>query len=279
MSAYQSIKVSLIDIPEGRLREVDQDWAECLTAMFADMGQKTPIDVVTSGKRFTLVAGAHRLTAAKIARWKDIDARILEPEDGQSADSLRLHEVVENLARKEFNALERCEALTELKRIYEALHPETRKGGKFGNQHTGGQRRLSDIVSFSQHAADSTGLSSRSIERAIAIFTGLSPEIRERLKGTAYAQKQSDLKTLAGLDADTQAQVLELILGDRPAVSSIADAVLKISGQEPESDTLKRQKTVSQYLPRLDRHFRANLFRGFKDEIVELVKKEGWLDG
>ncbi len=247
MSAYQSIKVSLIDIPEGRLRDVDQDWAECLAGMFQETGQKTPIDVVANGRRFT-------------------------------ADELRLHEILENLGRKDFNALERCEALAEMKRIYEALHPETKNGGKRGNQHTGGEKRQIAIFAFCQNATDTTGLSRRSVELAIQIFGALSPETRERLKGTAYAQKQSDLKALAGLHAGDQAHVLDLILGDRPAVSSIADAILKISGQEPESDTLKRQKTVSQYLPRLDRHFRANLFRGFKDEIIELVKKEGWLD-
>lgn len=281
MSAYQSIKVSLIDIPEGRLRHVDQDWAECLAGMFQETGQKTPIDVIASGKRFTVVAGAHRLTAAKIAKWKDIDARVLEPQGEHAAEELRLHEVLENLARKDFNALERSEALFELKRIYEVLHPDTKAGGDRKSQaakNKGENQNASVAPAFCISAADNTGLSRRSIELAVQIFTGLSPETRERLKGTAYAQKQSDLKALAGLHADDQAHVLELILGDRPAVSSIADAILKISGQEPESDTLKRQKTVSQYLPRLDRHFRANLFRGFKDEIIELVKKEGWLD-
>ncbi len=278
MSAYQSIKVSLIDIPEGRLRDVDQDWAECLAGMFQETGQKTPIDVVANGRRFTLVAGAHRLTAAGIAKWKDIDARVLEPQGEQAADELRLHEILENLGRKDFNALERCEALAEMKRIYEALHPETKNGGKRGNQHTGGEKRQIAIFAFCQNATDTTGLSRRSVELAIQIFGALSPETRERLKGTAYAQKQSDLKALAGLDADTQAQVLELILGDRPAVSSIADAVSKISGKAPESDSEKRFRTVCDYLPNLPKASRLGVFRQHRAEIIELVKKEGWLD-
>ncbi len=105
----------------------------------------------------------------------------------------------------------------------------------------------------------------------------MSPETRERLKGTAYAQKQSDLKALAGLDADTQAQVLELILGDRPAVSSIADAVLKISGKAPESDSEKRFRTVCDYLQSAE-SIAPGVFRQHRVEIIELVKKEGWLD-
>ncbi len=278
MSAYQSIKVSLIDIPEGRLRGVDQDWAECLAGMFQETGQKTPIDVIANGNRFTLVAGAHRLTAAGITKWKNIDARVLEPQGEQAADELRLHEILENLGRKEFNALERCEALAEMKRIYEALHPETKNGGKRGNQHTGGEKRQTAIFAFCQNATDTTGLSRRSVELAVQIFGALSPSTRERLKGTNYAQKQSDLKALAGLGADTQAQVLELILGERPAVSSIADALVKLSGKTPESDTEKRFRTVSEYLPRLTPASRNSVFRQYRDEIVALVKKEGWLD-
>ncbi len=278
MSAYQSIKVSLIDIPEGRLRGVDQDWAECLAGMFQETGQKTPIDVIANGNRFTLVAGAHRLTAAGIAKWKNIDARVLEPQGEQAADELRLHEILENLGRKEFNALERCEALAEMKRIYEVLHPETKHGGKRGNQHIGGERRQDPIFGFCQNATEATGLSRSSVALAVQIFMGLTPNTRERLKGTAYARKQSDLKVLAGLDANTQAQVLELILGDRPAVSSIADALVKLSGKMPESDTEKRFRTVSEYLPRLTPASRNSVFRQYRDEIVALVKKEGWLD-
>jgi ParB family chromosome partitioning protein len=279
LSAYQSIKVSLIDIPEGRLRDVDQDWAECLAGMFQETGQKTPIDVVANGRRFTLVAGAHRLTAAGIAKWKDIDVRVLDPQGEQAADELRLHEILENLGRKDFNALERCEALAEMKRIYEALHPDTKNGGDRKSQAAKNKRENQNaIFAFCSSAKDSTGLSRRSVELAVQIFDGLSPETRERLKGTAYAQKQSDLKALAGLDADTQAQVLELILGDRPAVSSIADAVLKISGKAPESDSEKRFRTVCDYLPNLPKASRLGVFRQHRVEIIELVKKEGWLD-
>ncbi|MBD8890927.1 ParB N-terminal domain-containing protein [Labrenzia suaedae] len=276
---YQSIKVSLIDIPDGRIRDVDQEWAECLAAMFGELGQKTPIDVVAAGNRFTVVAGAHRLTAAKIAKWNEIEARVLTEEGGVlEAHDYRLHEIMENLARKDFTALERCESLAEMKRIYEQLHPETKHGGKRGNQHTGGMDRQVAIFAFCQNASESTGLSRRSVELAVQIFEGLSPETRERLKGTDFARKQSDLKALAGLSAETQAKVLGLILGEKPEAGSIAEALALIDGRKPESDDEKRRQTVASYLPKLGKPFRAVLFRGFKAEILELVRKEGWLD-
>jgi len=278
MSAYQSIKLSLIDVPADRLRDVDQDWAECLAGMFIETGQKTPIDVVASDKRFTLVAGAHRLSAAKIAKWKMIEARLLEPQGVGAVDDLRLHEILENLGRKDFNPLERCEALFEMKRIYEALHPEAKHGGKRGNQHIGGQKRQVAIFAFCQNASDATGLSRRSVELAVQIFEGLTRETRERLKGTALAEKQSDLKALSCLEPQMQADVLDQVLAENPSAGSIADAVFVINGRKKLSDSEKRFKTVSEYLPRLTPAIRKNVFRQHKKEIVALVKQEGWLD-
>ncbi|MCV0428301.1 MAG: ParB N-terminal domain-containing protein [Roseibium sp.] len=279
MSAYQSIKVSLIDIPEGRLRDVDQEWAECLSAMFLETGQKTPIDVRVEGKRFEVVAGAHRLTAARLAKWKEIEARVLEPQGEQAADEFRLHEILENLGRKDFNALERCEAFFEMKRVYDALNPVSKRGGDRRSQAAKNkQENQTEIFSFCSAASETTGLTDRAVRMAIAIFNGLSPLTRERLKGTAFASKQSDLKALSTLTPGQQNSVLDLILGDEPKAASIADALIVVEGRKVESDSEKRFKTVCDYLPNLPPASRRNLFRLHKEEIVALVKKEGWLD-
>lgn len=276
--ADTTIKISLIDVPETRLRPVDPDWAATLADMIREAGHKTPIDVVSEGERFRLVAGEHRLEAFKLLKRKEIACRVLTPTTDQPAEELRLHEILENLGRKDFNALERCEALFELKRIYEALHPQTKHGGKRGNQHTGGEKRQVAIFAFCQNAEDSTGLSWRSIALAVQIYKGLSSATRERLKGTAFADKQSDLKALAELDHDAQAKVLDLVLGELPKAGSIADAKLLLSGRPPEKDTEKLLKRVGDILPSLPRAARFAVFRNHKKDIITLVKKEGWLD-
>lgn len=280
MSAYQSIKISLIDIPDGRLRDVEPDWANCLAGMFAEIGQKTPIDVVANGKRFLLVAGAHRLEAAKRAKWREIEARILEPSAEHAVDELRLHEILENLGRKDLIALERCEALSELKRVYEALHPDSKNGGDRKSQAAKNKRENQNaIFAFCSSASETTGLARRTVELAVQIFDGLSPASRERLKGTPFAEKQSDLKALADLDAEVQSKVLDLILGELPKAKSIADALLILDGRNPETATDRVLRSACDNLSKLPRASRMVVFKLHRKEIVELVKREGWLDG
>ncbi|QDG74427.1 ParB N-terminal domain-containing protein [Labrenzia sp. PHM005] len=277
--ADTAIKISLIDVPENRLREFDPEWANTLAGMIQEAGHKTPIDVAANGNRFRLVAGEHRLAAFIILKRKEIACRVLTPETDQPAEELRLHEILENLGRKDFNALERCEALFELKRVYEALHPETKNGGDRKSKAIQAKREnQNEIFSFCFSAAENTGLTVRSVQIAVAIFKSLSPASREHLKGTSFADKQSDLKALAELDHETQAKVLDLILGDHPKAGSIADAKLILSGRPAPKETEKLLNRVSSILPNLPRASRFAVFRQHKKDIIDLVKKEGWLD-
>lgn len=248
LRVYQPIKLSQIDIPEDRIREVDQDWAECLRDMFKEMGQKTPIDVVENGKRYTLVAGAHRFTAAKLARWREINARVLEPSSEHSADEIRLHEILENLGRKNFNALERCEALSELKRVYEDLHPSARRGGDRKSQRFKNKdENQMAIFAFCKNAAETTGLSERSIRFAVQVFDALSPTTRERLKGTQFAEVQADLRALGRLDPEIQGKVMDLVTGDEPEAATIKDALTLLDGGDPRqrpTEFSEEQSTV-----------------------------------
>ena len=279
MSVYQSIKLSLIDIPDDRIRDVDQDWAECLRDMFREMGQKTPIDVVENGKRYSLVAGAHRLTAAKLARWREINARVLEPSSERSADELRLHEILENLGRKNFNALERCEALSELKRVYEVLHPKARRGGDRKSQRFKNKdENQMAIFAFCKNAAETTGLSDRSIRFAVQIFDNLAPATRERLKGTQFAQTQADISALGRLDPEMQGRVMDLVTGEEPEAATIRDALALLEGRRPETETDRIFRRSLNSFSKLPKSSRRVFFRLHKQEILEFVKGEGWLD-
>lgn len=286
------IPVNKILVPEGRLRLVDEEWAALIGAAMVEIGQKTPIDVVADGDGYRLVAGGHRLRGAQIVKMKTIEARILSPDEGQTPDDLRLHEIMENLARKDFNALERCEALFELKRIYEAKHPETKKGGDRKSQAARDkQENQMAIFAFCSSAAESTGLSDRSVRLAVQIFEGLSPSTRERLRGSSLALKQSELKALSAKTPEEQAKLLDLILGPvaaressgedeeeaRPA--NVAEAERLANGLPVLSDNDKVLRATQGGLVKLTKTTRQILFETYKDEILELVRAKGWLNG
>jgi ParB family chromosome partitioning protein len=278
MPTFADVPLRAIRVPDNRLRTFDPDWAAVLAEMFKDSGQQTPIDLVPEGKGFVLVSGLHRLEAAKLLKWSEITAQIVPEDCSPSRDVLRRRELLENLARKDLNALERCGGLAELKDVHERLYPETRHGGKRGNQHTGGEKRQVAIFAFCHHAAETTGLSDRAVRLAITIWNGLSEDSRMRLKGTPTAEKQSELKALSELAAETQFKVLDLILAPVPKAFSVADALVVLTGRSPLSEADKLFKSVSNNLSKLTTSGRAAVFRQHRSEILDLARREGWFD-
>jgi hypothetical protein len=82
-----------------------------------------------------------------------------------------------------------------------------------------------------------------------------------RLKGTPVAEKQSELKALSELAAETQSKVLDLILAPVPKAVSVADALVLLAGRPPLSDAEQQFKRVSNSLSKLNVSGRAAVFR------------------
>ncbi|MBO9419182.1 ParB N-terminal domain-containing protein [Labrenzia sp. R4_2] len=278
LPTFADVPLRAIRVPDNRLRTFDPDWAVVLAEMFRDSGQQTPIDLVPEGKGFVLISGLHRLEAAKLLKWPEITAQIVPEACLPSIDVLRRRELLENLARKDLNALERSGGLAELKDVHERLYPETRHGGKRGNQHTGGEKRQVAIFAFCHHAAETTGLSDRAVRLAITIWNGLSDDSRMRLKGTSVAEKQSELQALSELAAETQSKVLDQILAPVPKAASVADALVLLAGRPPLTNAEQQFKRVSNSLSKLNMSGRAAVFRQHKAEILDLARREGWFD-
>jgi len=99
----------------------------------------------------------------------------------------------ENPARQACRyALERAEQLARRKAIYEALHPETRKGvaqaiGMHGSLGHNVTDKLS--VTFVEDTAKKTGVNERSIYRDVQIATRIPDDVRELLRSTPVAER------------------------------------------------------------------------------------------
>ena len=148
---------------------------------------------------FALVAGAHRLEAARELRWPRIEAFVL---DELTADEVRLIELDENLMRAELTAFDRARSLARRKELYERIHPETRQGGDRRSQEyldsTNPQTLQPDLQtpgrapSFVDDTATSTPWSPRTIQRAVRIAANIVPELQEALVATPIAQREGD---------------------------------------------------------------------------------------
>jgi len=239
-------KLADIDIPEDRARSFDPDEAHGLAVIIDQTGGLLhPIRLRTVGNRFRLVAGLKRLEAVRLLGWTAIPFTLSNVE---SDDEARLEEVMENLARPKLKALDRCHHLVELKQVYERLYPETKNGANGG---VGGKRNENEIFAFSLDAAEKIGLSRRSIELAVKIWTNLTPASRKRCTGTWLADHQAGLKQLSEQSEGDQVKVLDILFADPPKATNVPDALTILENGRVLTHTEKKIAAVKKTLKEL----------------------------
>lgn len=245
----RDIPLSEIDIPENRARSFDPDEAKALAFIIGSTGLQNPIRVRAVGNRFRLVAGRKRLEAIRLLEWEAIPSTVSTAE---TDDDARLEEVMENLGRFDLNKLDRCQHLYELKQVYERLHPEVKHGGNRKSEIKTQNLRLDpespEIFGFAAAMAEKIGMSRRSIELAVEIWTGLTPESRRRLAGTRLANHQSGLKELSEQSPAAQAGVLDLLLSESAAASTVSEAVTIFRKGTVMTPAEKKLETVKRTL-------------------------------
>ncbi|MBL9057471.1 MAG: DUF935 family protein, partial [Rhodobacteraceae bacterium] len=109
----------------NRLRPVSTAGVESIIASIGEVGvMKDPIHVRRKkGGQLVLIAGGHRLEAAKRLGWIEIEAKVwVDVTDDWS----RMMEIDDNLAGAELNPLDTALFLAARKEVYERLHPEAR---------------------------------------------------------------------------------------------------------------------------------------------------------
>ena len=211
-----------------RLREVDEAVVERLAESMDRIGLQNPIQVrhnfgidPDTGEYdrsldeggFALVAGAHRIEAARRLGWGRIEALVL---DDPSPDILALVEVDENLARAELTPLHRGRFVARREELRKKLYPDAQHGGdrksaeyreKIKTERLG--LDFSPSPSFVEETADLTSLSKATVERALRIGKRILPELQDELEGTPIARREGDLYRLAGLSEAQQQRALQ----------------------------------------------------------------------
>ena len=204
-----SLPVPIVDIAvEGRLRSINEEAAEHIAESMKRQGQLYPIDIRTLDEGgYQLVAGAHRIAAAKKLGWTHIEAFV---GDDLPDDEIALHEIDENLCRAELNPIDKAHFFAKRKEIYQRLYPETRHGAHLMSPN---RRHWADSAqrtpSFVENTAASTPWSERTIQRYTRIGERLDPALREALATTPIGRRTHDLERIADMDDGKQQKLLK----------------------------------------------------------------------
>lgn len=220
-----------------RLRQLDEANVTSLTSSMREVGLINPITLrPQKGTGYWLIAGLHRLEAAKRLGWQSIPAIIVETGDTEA----RLAEIDENLMRGELSAAERAIHIAERKKLYEAMHPETKKG-QF-NQHTAANRQLGDKQNdrFTSDTAEKTGTSERAIQRDAS--RGTKIEAIKKVVGTSL-DKGEELDALAKLPKEKQDELIDR--AEKGEKVSAKTEVKKVARAEKEQALAEKTITKS----------------------------------
>lgn len=197
------IAISEIKVNTGR-REASLNGIDELTRSISEVGLLNPITVDPD---HILIAGLHRLEAAKRLGWTEIECTVCGLEGLQA----ELAEIDENVVRTALSTIEYGELLERRKEIYESLHPETKVGV---SQAAGMNRAIGKHVSdkmtptsksFAQDTAAKLGVSARTVERTMQAMKGLTKETREIFHNFPdYKLSQSNAAKLSRLEPAKQ---------------------------------------------------------------------------
>ena len=172
---------------------------------------------------FQIVAGHHRVAAARALGWTEIDAIVVQAEGHLEAE---LIEIDENLCRSELSVAQRAHYSKRRKEIWEALHPEpsvdygredeveaeeemdaTNCRTHLETDAMGRKKSPQQTKAFAAATAEVTGENVRQIQRNVARAEAIGDDLL-RLTGTSL-DKGVELDALAKLPEPERKELIE----------------------------------------------------------------------
>jgi len=230
----QQNKAPVAEIRVGhRLRPVSEAGVDSLIASITETGvMKDAIHV--RKKRdggLWLIAGAHRLEAARRLGWEEIEVKVWTD---VTDDWSRLMEIDDNLAGAEMNALDSAVFLATRKEVYERLHPEVRHGGDRRSPAFKDQTDIMSVRSFANSTAEKFGLTERHVRRMIAAGTALGPDQVTQLRRAPRPVRLVDLMDIAKMQpVDRYDVVARLSAGEARSAAEARRALAREQAGEP----------------------------------------------
>lgn len=205
----KSIPLSEIYIGE-RARPVDRDYAMAIAANMVDRGLINPITVrptpaANGGKTpYTLVAGGHRLEAAHINAWPEIDAIVVSTDAAEA----QLIEISENLYRNELAPADRGSFVSRMVELQEEKLGKVQRGGDRKSKSNDWTSVFFPGKEISERVQERLGIGRSTFFNALKIGRKLTPHLRAALRGTDAEYDHQFVLKLANLPERDQAAVV-----------------------------------------------------------------------
>jgi len=217
------VPIGEIQIKEGR-RSLDATHVGELAKSIRELGLLNP---VTIDRENNLVAGLHRMEAAKVLGWTEIECTVSSL-GGLQAE---LAEIDENIVRSDLSVLEYGEILLRRKEIYEALHPETKHGGDRRSDDIKATKcRFENARSFAQDTAEKLGVTPRTVERQIQTAKNLVPEAKDIIRDTDTRLSKKAAMKLSRLEPDRQKEAAALLAAKE--IKTVEEYTARTEGRE-----------------------------------------------
>lgn len=235
----QQNRVQLSEIVIGhRLRPISEAGVESLIASIKETGVMKDAVHLRKKKdgRLHLLAGGHRVEAARRLGWDEIEAKVWTD---VTDDWATLMEIDDNLAGAEMNALDTAVFLATRKEVYERLHPETKMmtGAALAAKRWNATEPSS--AAFVTATAEKFGLTERQIRKIVAAGTRLGQDEVAKLRRAPRAVTLKDLMEISKIGEPTERYDVVRRLSDGAAKSAVeARRALKPEGAGAPKDPI-----------------------------------------
>jgi ParB family chromosome partitioning protein len=245
--------VNVYDIernPYQPRRDFDEAEIASLADSIQEHGLLQPIVVRRKGERYQLVAGERRLRAAIKAGLPEVSVQVRDVDDRQAAEIA----IVENLQRKDLNALEKGASFREYLERYGCTQDELAKRLKVDRSTVANLIRLLELPDDVQTALRSGSITQGHARALLALESEREQlEFCHRIQREGLSVRSVEDLVQQTVQAAEAPQPLRLVTG--------------------ETELRPARKTRSQHLASLEQQFRAAL--GTKVDIREAAKGRG----
>ncbi len=221
----------------NRLRHLDAAKVASIAASMDEIGLQQPVSVwvVNDGEAVELVAGAHRVEAAKKLGWEKIDCVFVD----MDSHDRQLWQIDENLIRSDLTDLQRAQHTAKRAEVVKQraeLRSETDfnsdKSKKRGPKDKGQGKFVADT-------AAATGRSKTQVKVDKARGEKIVEDVQKDIEGTPIADSGVQLDALAAADPEDQREAVKAVnLGE---VKDVREVLPEAKGKRGKSRRTKEE--------------------------------------